>query len=64
LEADHALIVAGYDVARAYGCALYDALYLALAERTSAMFVHADRRLRNTHGGSHPLEMWIGDLAL
>jgi predicted nucleic acid-binding protein len=57
------LIAAGFDVALHYDCALYDALYLALADQAACPFVHADRRLHNTLAGRFPREMWIEDYA-
>ena len=39
------LIVEAYPLVHRYGCALYDALYVALAERLALPFVTADRRL-------------------
>lgn len=41
---DDDLVVLGYGYAQRYGCAYYDALYLALADRTACPFVRADRR--------------------
>lgn len=42
-------------------CALYDALYLTLADHAERPLVHADNRLRNTLAGGFPLEVWIDD---
>jgi predicted nucleic acid-binding protein len=61
---DDALLVSGFETASFYECALYDALYLVLAERASVPFVHADRRLRNTLRQRFPNEMWIDDLKI
>lgn len=55
------LLYRGYDLALAYGCALYDGLYLVLAEYTDCLLLHADLRLRNTLDGRFPLEFWIDD---
>lgn len=63
LEADSALILAAYLLVHQYGCALYDALYLALAERLDLRFITADRRLyeRVRH---LPNVVWIDDYPL
>lgn len=53
------LIIRAWDLALRYGCAHYDALYLAVAEITEASLIHADRRLRNTLAGRFPRELWI-----
>lgn len=58
---DDALIRQGYQVALRYGCALYDGLYLALAENTGLPFIHANLRLCNTLGARFAGELWIGD---
>ena len=58
---DNALIEAGYDQARRFGCSLYDGLYLALAENIGCPFIHADRRLRNTLGTRFPRALWLSD---
>jgi predicted nucleic acid-binding protein len=55
------LIMAAYDIALRFGCALYDGLYLALADLISAPLVHADRRLHNTLAGRFQHELWIED---
>lgn len=57
------LIIAGFEAALHFNCALYDALYLALADQIGCAFVHADRRLHNTLGGRFPRELWIEDYA-
>lgn len=58
------IIVRGWDASRTYGCALYDGLYLALAEMMDCPLVHADRRLHNSLRGRFPLELWIEDLVI
>lgn len=55
------LIIAAYDIARRFGCALYDGLYLALADHIGAPLVHADRRLHNTLNLQFAHERWIED---
>ncbi len=57
------LIEAGFESALSYDCALYDALYLTLAEQIGCPLIHADRRLRNTLAGRFPRELWIEDYA-
>lgn len=55
------LLLPGFEAALRYGCALYDGLYLALAEHIESPLVHADRRLHHTLAGRFPYELWIGD---
>jgi predicted nucleic acid-binding protein len=55
------LLINAFDYAHRFGCALYDALYLALADMAQCPLVHADRRLRNTLGGRFGRELWIED---
>lgn len=61
--ADNELIAEAYALVHQYGCAFYDALYLALAERLAISFITADRRLyeRVRH---LPYVIWIGDYSL
>ena len=54
------LTVVAYELAHTYGCALYDALYVALAERLSLPFVTADRRLYEQIRSASDV-IWIGD---
>ena len=56
-----ALVRAGYEIAIRYSCALYDGLYLALAENTDLPLIHADLRLHNTLGRRFSAEVWIED---
>src|SRR5438874_10260310 len=42
---DDELIVNAYDLVHRYGCAVYDALYLALSQRLRIPLLIADRRL-------------------
>lgn len=58
---DDELIMAAYDVARRYGCAFYDGLYLALAEAAGCPLVYADGNLRRIIGDSAPNAVWLGD---
>ena len=63
--------VAGYtedlDIKRAWelsgglGCSYYDAIYLAISERTNWPFLHADRKLRTQLNGRFHWERWIED---
>jgi predicted nucleic acid-binding protein len=55
------LLLAGFDYAAIYGCAVYDGLYLALADMAQCPLVHADRRLHNTLAGTFARELWIED---
>lgn len=57
---DPRLILEAYPLVHQHGCALYDALYLALAQRLSIPLVHADRRLEQRIGHL-PNMIWIGD---
>lgn len=57
---DDDLVLAAYDVAHRYGCAFYDALYLALAQRFRIPLVHADGRLQRLVGHL-PDVVWIAD---
>lgn len=58
---DISLILHSWEMASRYGCAVYDGLYVALAETTGLPFIHADRRLHNTLKGRFPHELWIED---
>lgn len=57
---DDALITGAYGIVQTRGCALYDAFYVALAERLQVSFVTADRRLYQRLAGS-PYPVWLGD---
>jgi predicted nucleic acid-binding protein len=61
--ASDALLIHGHQAALRYGCALYDGLYLALAELAECSLVYADRRLRNTLGGAFARSIWIEDFS-
>lgn len=58
---DDRLLIRAFESATRYGCAFYDALYLALADEAQCAFVHADRRLHSTLGGRFERELWIED---
>jgi predicted nucleic acid-binding protein len=60
LVEDDDLILAAYLLAHEHGCAFYDALYLALAQRLQIPLVTADRRL---YQRTRQLSFvhWIGD---
>lgn len=58
---EDALIQGAYEFALAYQCALYDGLYLALAEESGFPLLHADLRLHNTLAGRFTGEFWIED---
>ena len=55
------LIVAAMDTCGRVDCALYDALYLALAESLDADFVTADRTLLNKAQRLAPWVKWLGN---
>jgi predicted nucleic acid-binding protein len=57
------LLASGFDTALRFDCALYDGLYLALAEQLDCPFIHADRRLRNALRGRFAQEVWIREYA-
>jgi len=56
---DNALIMAGYAAAGEYGCAFYDGLYVALAERSNLPLLTSDHKLyqRIRH---LPQVLWLG----
>ena len=60
---DDVLVAAAYEVAQQYGCAFYDGLYLALAQRLNVRFVLADHRfyalIRQL-----PFVVWLSDYGL
>ncbi|MGQ0570100.1 MAG: type II toxin-antitoxin system VapC family toxin [Armatimonadota bacterium] len=60
---DDKLILRGYAIALDPGCAFYDALYLALAERLRLPFVTADDRLLQ-RVGHLPYVRWIEGFSL
>lgn len=61
LVLDAGLLPSAYLLARRWGCSLYDALYLALAQAAQSPLIHADDRLRRALAGRFPLELWIED---
>lgn len=56
------LLLPAYHLVHLHGCALYDALYLALADHLDIPFISADRRLfqRISH---LPSVLWLGDFS-
>ena len=59
MDTDH-LIVAAYALVHQYGIALYDGLYLALAQRLQRPLITADNRFYQ-RVRSLPSATWIGD---
>lgn len=55
---DTELLTAAYPLTRRYHCPFYDAVYLALAERTNRSLAVADDRFYR-HVRGHPLVVWI-----
>jgi len=60
---DNDLLVAGFAIAAGYGCSFYDAVYLAVAQRTRRVLVTADQRFYDRIRRSG-LAAWIGDFRL
>ena len=58
--ADDTLVAPAYSLARKYGCAIYDALYLALAQRLSLRLITADARFYR-RVGTLPEILWLPD---
>lgn len=48
-------------ISRAWGCSLYDAVYLSLAEQATISMITADERLVRAVGGRLPV-LWLGAL--
>lgn len=59
---DDSLILPAYDLVDQLGCAIYDALYLALAQRLSIRLITADRRFYRMVQ-QLPEVLWIGAYA-
>jgi len=57
---DDALIVAAYEAAQQHGCAFYDGLYLALAQRMGVRFILADERFHALIRHL-PIVVWLAD---
>jgi len=60
--ADDRLITDAYPLVQRHGCAFYDALYVALAQRLAIAFITADRRLY-ARILQLPSVTWMGDYA-
>jgi predicted nucleic acid-binding protein len=58
--ADDNLIREAYPLVQSYGCAFYDALYLALAQRLGISFITADHKLYERIRWL-PSALWLGD---
>ena len=61
-EDDDALLTEAMRFARQHSIALYDALYVALAERLSFAFVTADHRLHQRLASDVQWVHWIGEV--
>jgi len=59
-HSDQGLIPDAYALVHRHGCAFYDALYLALADRVGIPFVTADSRLHQRIGHL-PNVVWLAD---
>lgn len=57
---DTKIVRLAYGLAHEYGCAFYDALYLALAQEMGVPFITADGRLYR-RVRAIPTVLWIGD---
>jgi predicted nucleic acid-binding protein len=57
---DQDIIVDAYNLVHQYGCAIYDAIYLALSQKLDIPLIIADHRLYNRIY-SLPNVIWIGD---
>jgi len=55
------LILSAFDFSSQLGIALYDALYLTLAENLSLPFITADKELYEYLKDKVPYMMWVGD---
>ena len=60
--ADGALLPAAFAAVHRHGCAFYDALYLALAQRLAVPLITADRKLY-ARVGYLPEVVWLGSFA-
>lgn len=54
------LVPAAFDLVHLHGCALYDAIYLALAHWSGISFITADRKLHQRIGHLSSV-VWLGD---
>lgn len=57
------LVGPALELARAEGISLYDAVYVALSDRTGAALVTADRRLFDRLAGTRHRVRWLGEFA-
>ena len=57
---DDQLITDAYAAAQQYGCAFYDGLYLALAQRLDVRFILADRPFYDRIA-QLPFVVWLAD---
>jgi predicted nucleic acid-binding protein len=61
-EDDNSLLIAAMEIAWGHSITLYDAIYVALAERLRYSFVTADRRLHKRIAPQVEFVRWIGDI--
>jgi len=57
----NSLVMSAFELSLRFGCSYYDAIYLEIARRHNAPFIHADGNLRRALSGRFPLEVWIED---
>ena len=56
------LLLAAANLALQTGVALYDAIYVSLADQLAVSYITADRRLYNAITSHYRLVRWLGDL--
>jgi predicted nucleic acid-binding protein len=61
-EDDDSLLIEAMDLAQRHAISLYDAIYVALAERLDYTFVTADSRLYKRIATQTAIAKWIGDI--
>ncbi len=59
IESTPGLLDAALEIALAYNTSVYDSIYVALAKKTNALLITADRKLANAVAGSYPVR-WLG----